>query len=84
LEKGQRAMLAAKGRKFASSRSKENIASSRSSTFRELEKQIDVSDSHLVRASVILDFAPDLELAVMSGVKTLTEAYKEARDRQLA
>jgi ParB-like chromosome segregation protein Spo0J len=82
LTKGQRAMLAAKGRQLGFSETKKNLGFSKT-TLREIEEQINIAHSHIAYALVILDFAPDLEVAVMSGSMTLNEAYKQAKERQI-
>ena|ERR1700756_1917171 len=81
LTKGQRAMFAAKGRRLLNKHENERLFNKQS--FRELEEKIKISYSFIAFASVVLEFAPDLEGAVMSGAKTLNEAYEEARSRQI-
>jgi ParB-like chromosome segregation protein Spo0J len=72
LTKGQIAMIAGKARLVSSQ------------TTRAAASQAGVSQQRINQASVVLEFAPDLADAVITGAKPLDEAYRIARERKTA
>ncbi len=72
LTKGQQAMVSAQARSISEH------------SIRATAKASGVSTTHITRAKVVLDHAPDLADAVVSGAKPLDAAYEEARSRKTA
>lgn len=73
LNKGQMAMVIARARAVYSVNSVRDAAS-----------QADVSASRISQANAVLKFAPELADSVVSGVKSLNDAYDVARQRKAA
>jgi hypothetical protein len=73
LTKGQQAMAVARARQLSTK-----------FTSRSAAQSIGVSHQRIHQASAVLDYAPDLSDAVLSGAKPLNEAYEEAKRRKEA
>jgi hypothetical protein len=71
MSKGQRAMIAAKVRLLLNNKSTTNAAA-----------EIGVAQAYVAKASIVLEFAPDLADQVIAGNKSLNEAYTEAQKRK--
>jgi hypothetical protein len=72
MSKGARAMVAAQIRKVM-------IKSSR-----EAAKEVGTGQAYIVRASIVLEYAPELADSVIAGAMLLNEAYAEAQKRKEA
>lgn len=72
LNKGQQAMAVAKAHRFLKKHSA-----------RQLAEESGVKLTRLAYANTVLDYAPDLADAVLSGACPLNQAYEEARNRKL-
>lgn len=72
MSKGQRAMAAARVRLVANR------------SMRDVAEDAGTSKAWVVKAAVVLDYAPDLAELVLSGTMYLEEAYAKARERKLA
>ena len=73
LSKGQQAMAVAKARRLCPK-----------DTVREAAERIGTSYGYFNKATVVLEYAPELAGAVLVGATALLDAYDEARNRKLA
>jgi hypothetical protein len=72
MTKGQQAMVVARARSVSEQ------------SVRSMAKATGVTSTRIANASTVLDHAPDLADAVVTGATSLDEAYKVARDRKRA
>jgi len=54
------------------------------SSLRQIEKNIGISNSRIAYAKVVLEYAPNLVSAVLSGDRALNDADEEAQSRKAA